>query len=54
MADYSAVPDDREVLFPENISFKPLVNKDGSIILEKDKNGIIHIYTTEVVHAHSY
>ena len=54
MADYSAVPDDREVLFPENISFKPLVNEDGSVILEKDKNGIIHIYTREVVNAHSY
>ena len=54
MADSSAVPDDREVLFPENISFKPLVNKDGSIILDRDENGIVHIYTMEVVNAHSY
>ena len=54
LADYSAVPDDREVLFPENISFKPLVNEDGSIILNKDKNGIIHVYTEEVKNAHSY
>ena len=48
MADYSAVPDDREVLFPENISFEPLVNDHGNVILEKDKNGIIHVYTEEV------
>ena len=54
MADYSAVPDDREVLFPENISFEVFKNPETGLILNKDKDGIIHIYTREVVNAHSY
>ena len=54
LADYSAVPDDREVLFPENISFKVFKNPETGLILNKDKDGIIHIYTREVVNAHSY
>ena len=54
MADYSAVPDDREVLFPENISFEVFKNSKTGATLSKDENGIIHIYTREVVNAHSY
>ena len=54
LADYSAVPDDREVLFPENISFEVFENSKTGATLSKDENGIIHIYTREVVNAHSY
>ena len=54
LADYSAVPDDREVLFPENISFQPIEKSKTNDILKKDENGIIHIYVKEVVNAHSY
>lgn len=54
LADYSAVPDDREVLFPENISFQTIEMSNTNDILKKDKNGIIHIYVKEVVNAHSY
>lgn len=54
LADYSAVPDDREVLFPENISFQPIEKSNTNDILKKDENGIIHIYVKEVVNAHSY
>ena len=54
LADYSAVPDDREVLFPENISFKPLVNQKGNVIFKKGKNDVFHIYVEEVKNAYSY
>ena len=47
LADHSAVPGDREVLFPENISFQPFANpKTGRILTEI--NGVTHIYVTEV------
>ena len=47
LADHSAVPGDREVLFPENITFQPFANpKTGRILEEKD--GVVHIYLKEV------
>ena len=46
LADHSAVPGDREVLFPEKISFTPVENPETGCILEK-RNGVVHIYLKE-------
>ena len=48
LADHSAVPGDREVLFPENISFQPFENPKTGRILNEDKDGVVHIYVREV------
>lgn len=45
LADYSAVPSDREVLFPENIKMELLTNDRNHDIIQKD--GIYHVYMKE-------